>query len=417
VIPSRTASAAVEAAARDHYGRLLAVLARRTRDPMLAEDVLADAFAAALETWPRSGVPDRPEAWLLTTAGNQLKQGWRHAAMAAGKMTDMVAEMEDLLSRSQSVPSAITDERLRLLFVCAHPAIDRSVRSALMLQLVLGVEVPRMASAFLLSPATLAQRLVRAKSKIRAAGIAFEVPEPSQLAERLGDVVEAIYGAYARSRSIAEVVSPESEALADEALHLSAMLAELLPREPEALALRALLLYVESRRSARFDGDGNFVPLAHQDVARWSAHGIDEAEALLRLAASFSRPGPMQLEASIQSAHCSRRHQGSTPWPIIEAIYRALVTNWPSTGARMGHAVALAEVGRLDEATSVLEAIPESGVAAHSPYFSARGHVLALAGKQAAAGQAFRRAAGLTEAEAVRAWLLQRATEVSRSVL
>lgn len=410
---AHAAASAVEAAARDHYGRLLAVLARRTGDPMLAEDVLSEAFASALEAWPRSGVPDQPEAWLLAAAKNELKQGWRHASMAEARLADVVAEMEWLLAQSQAEPSRIPDERLRLLFVCAHPAIDRSVRSALMLQLVLGVDVPRMASAFLLSPATLAQRLVRAKSKIRTAGIEFDVPEPRQWTERLADVIEAIYGAYARSRHIADAVSADSEALADEALHLSRMLANLLPREPEALGLRSLLLYVESRRAARFDVQGRFKPLPEQDLALWDTRLIAEAEEGLRVASRLGRPGPMQMEAAIQSAHCSRRHGQATPWGVIEAMYRALLAHWPSVGARIGHAVALAESGQPIDAIRALDALAPDAIAAHAPYFAARAHALALDGRPDEAADAYRRAAGLTAAAPVRDWLLERAALAS----
>ena len=407
------AATAVEAAARQHYGRLLAVLARRTRDPMLAEDVLSEAFASALASWPRTGVPDHPEAWLLATAKNELKQGWRHASMAEARLADVVAEMETLLAQSQAEPSRIPDERLRLLFVCAHPAIDRSVRSALMLQLVLGVDVPRMASAFLLSPATLAQRLVRAKSKIRLAGIDFDEPEPAEYASRVGDVIEAIYGAYSRSRHVADVASVEGESLAAEALHLSAMLVALLPREPEALGLRALLLYVESRRGARFDAAGAFVPLGEQEVARWDSRALGEAEALLSRASEAARPGPMQLEAAIQSAHCARRFGSATPWPVIEVMYRALVTHWPSAGASIGHAVALAETGKAEDAVALLDELRQPNMQAHSPYFAACAHVLALAGRPDEAARDYRRAAGLTAAMPVREWLLDRAAALS----
>jgi RNA polymerase sigma-70 factor (ECF subfamily) len=406
VSPEAATRRAIEAAVRDHYGRLLALLASRSGNPAEAEDALADALAQALLTWPGRGVPDHPDAWLLTTARNVLRQGWRHQAMARTCESELVEQVEALLEQAYATEPVIADERLRLMFVCAHPAIDPRLRSALMLQLVLGIDVQRLASAFLVSPAALAQRLVRVKNKIRAAGIPFELPEASELAERTHDVLEAIYGAYTCGSGITDEITPDSAALADEALRLAEITAGLLPDLPEPLALHALLLYSDSRRSSRFDAKGAFVPLGRQDPAQWETSRIEAAEALLVRASAMRQPGPMQLEAAIQSAHCARRLGQPTPWPVIASLYDALCSHWPSVGASVGNAVAQAECGRIALALNMLDALDPAHTEGYAAYWTARAHVRSLAGDTVSAKQDRIRAAGLTRAAAVREYLL-----------
>ena len=407
--PQQHAAQAVEAVAREHYGRLLAHLAVAWRDPAAAEDALATAFATALAQWPAAGVPEHPQAWLLAVARNALRQQLRHRRIADGHQPALVRHVEDLLDAANAPPEPVADERLRLMFVCAHPAIDPRVRCALMLQLVLGVEVQRMAAAFLLAPATLAQRLVRAKHKIAGAGIGFALPEAGELPARLHDVLEAIYAAYARGRPVTGEVAPADDALGDEALRLATLVVECLPREPEALGLLALLRYCEARRAARFDAAGRFVPLAEHDTTRWDIAAIEQAEALLRAASSHGKPGPFQLEAAIQSAHCTRRHGGATPWPMIAACYDALLRHWPSVGAAVGAAVAVVECGRAADALDRLDALDGADVADYAPYWAARAHALGRLGDDHAARGAWQRAAGLTAPGAAREFLLMRA--------
>jgi RNA polymerase sigma-70 factor (ECF subfamily) len=402
------ARAAVEHAAREHYGRLLAHLVVAWRDPAAAEDALAGAFAQALARWPTAGVPGQPTAWLLAVARNDLRMALRHRRMADRRQDELAHHLESLCDADDPTLRALPDDRLLVLFACAHPAIDARVRTALMLNLVLGIDVARMAGAFLLPAATLAQRLVRAKRKVAAAGIAFELPAPVDLPARLHEVLEAIYAAYAYGRPLGTPVDAARAALADEALRLAALTADALPDEPEALGLLALLRYVEARRGAAFDDDGCFVPLARHDVARWDAAGIDAAEALLRRAAARGRPGPFQLEAAIQSAHCERRHGTPTAWPMIVAMYDVLLAHWPSTGAAVGAAVAEVECGRGSAALARLEAIAADRVVSYAPYWAARAHALeALHAPEAAA--AWRHAAGLVASGPVRAHLLARA--------
>ncbi len=271
-------AAAAEAVARRSYGKLVAFLAARTRDVAAAEDALADAFAAALADWPRRGTPDNPEAWLMTVARRKLVDASRRrrtGEAASGHLRLIAEELE-------SVPTAtIPDERLALMFACAHPAIDSAIRAPLILQTVLGFDAATIASAFLVAPETMGQRLVRAKTKIRRAAIPFRVPESDELAERLDAVLEAIYATFAEGWSDPGGTEARRRDLAGEGIWLGRLVVSLLPDEPEALGLLALMLHAEARRAARRGADGGYVPLGAQDPALWDAAMIEEAEAAL----------------------------------------------------------------------------------------------------------------------------------------
>lgn len=411
------ANLAVTRAAREHYGRLLSHLAFAWRDPAGAEDALADAFAAALEQWPIQGVPNHPDAWLLTVARNRLRSDRRHRVVQRTQQVTLTVEIERLLAQTHEAPSVIADDRLRLMFVCAHPAIDPSIRSALMLQLILGVEVQKLAAVFLVPPATLAQRLVRAKAKIRAAGLPFEYPDANAMPSRVGDVLEAIYGAYTRGRTLSELPSAEADELGDEALRLAELVAVLEPARAEALGLCALLCYSEARRASRFSADGSFVPLAEQNTVSWDHALIERGERLLEAASAMREPGPLQLEAAIQSAHCSRRLTGETPWPIIAALYTEIIRHWPSVGAAVSRSVALSECHRFDEALRALDAIEPSAQKGYAAYWAARGHALAGCKRDAEASACYDRAAGLTAHPSVRRFLLQKSSTLARATM
>lgn len=398
---------AVERAARDSYGRLVTFLAARSRDIAAAEDALADAFRAALETWPRDGVPDRPEAWLLTAARRRLIDGARHLQVRAGAMPDLriVAEEAQALAESDRFP----DERLKLLFVCAHPAIDPAIHTPLMLQTVLGLDAARIASAFLVSPAAMGQRLSRAKVKIRDAGIGFELPEAKELPPRLDAVLQAIYAAYGSGWDDVAGADPRRKGLAAEAIELGRMLRPLLPAEPEVEGLLALMLHCEARREARRGPEGGYVPLSQQDTARWSRPMLAEAERILSAAAQDKRFGRFQLEAAIQSVHAQRAlgaRAGRTDWEAIVLLYEGLVRLAPTIGARVGQAAAMAEARGAAAGWALLQAIPAEAVAGYQPYWALVAHLLCRLGRPA--DMAYERAIGLCEDPAMRDYLLQR---------
>lgn len=404
------ARAAAEAAARASYGRLVAFLAARSRDVAAAEDALADAFRAALESWPERGVPARPEAWLLTAARRRLIDAARRGRVHddAGATLALIAE-EGRLDDSGGFP----DERLKLLFVCAHPAIDRAARAPLMLQTVLGLDAQRIAAAFVVAPATMSQRLVRAKTKIRDAGIAFAVPGRDELADRLDQVLEAIYAAYGAGWDDVAGADPRRAGLADEALWLGRLVAALLPGEPEAKGLLALMLHCEARRAARRGADGRFVPLSEQDPRTWSMPRIAEAEALLHDAVALQRIGHFQLEAAIQSAHAERARGRAVDWAAIARLYDGLAALAPSIGALVGRAAAIAEAHGAEHGLAALDQLAEAAVAAYQPYWALRAHLLARLGRPATA--AYERAIGLSEDAAVRAFLRARADAAAAS--
>jgi RNA polymerase sigma-70 factor (ECF subfamily) len=399
------AQAAAELAARASYGRLVALLARQWRDLAAAEDALADAFRAALETWPQAGIPTRPEAWLLTAARRVLLD-WARASKVRTDAEPTLALLSDEFAMTE--PALFPDERLKLLFVCAHPAIDPAARTPLMLQTVLGLDAARIAGAFLTSPAALGQRLVRAKAKIRDAGIAFIVPEHSELAERLDAVLQAIYAAYGSGWEDVAGADPKRRDLAREAIWLARLVTRLLPGEAEAHGLLALMLHCEARRDARRNSDGGFVPLGEQDTALWSKALAAEAERTLGDAARLGRLGPFQIEAAIQSVHHGRAATGRTDWAALAQLYEALARLAPTIGVLVSRAAACAEAIGPDHGLAQLDALPIDEIRAYQPYWTLRAHLLARTGDAAAAHAAFDRAIGLSDDPAVRAFLLRR---------
>ena len=396
----------IERVARESYGRLVAYLSSRTRDVGSAEDALGNALVAALETWPRDGVPQNPEAWLLTTARRSFIDLLRHRQVAEASEPTLALLREE--SKDKTLSPEFPDERLKLLFVCAHPAIDPAMHTPLMLQTVLGLDAARIAHAFLISPTTMGQRLVRAKTKIRDGGIRFEIPQERELPQRLDAVLEAIYAAFGIGWDDMAGVDQRGRDLAEEAIWLARVLLGLMPKEAEVHGLLALMLHCEVRRAARRAPDGRYVPLSEQDCQKWSRTLMEEAERHLGEASSRGCTGRFQLEAAIQSGHAERARGGKIQWNAIMMFYEELIRISPTLGTRTGYAAAVVEAKGAEAALAALNAIAPDDVSAYQPYWAVRAHVLQQLRKIPEALDAFDRAIGLTEDPAVRQFLLQR---------
>jgi len=402
----KQAHRAVEAVARESYGRLVALLAARTHDVAGAEDALADALLAALTTWSRDGIPNNPQGWLVTAARNRLmdharhQQVHEHSTPTLKVMTREFAEMVD----ADEWP----DERLKLLFVCAHPAIDRDIHTPLMLQTVLGLDAVAIGRALLVAPKTIGQRLVRAKTKIRKAQIAFEIPTPDQIPERLEAVLNAIYAAYGNSWEDATGADQRIVELGQEAIWLARVLRQQLPDDPEVRGLLALMLHCEARRPARRSASGRYVPLSEQDPNDWRIPMIEEAERELAEAFKLRRPGRFQIEAAIQSVHAERAHTGRTNWTAIAAFYDQLMQLAPSIGGAIARAAAHANVRGPEAGLALLDQIDVHTVTSYQPYWAVRAHFLRQIGRTQLAIEAYDRAIALSEDSAVRAFLTER---------
>ncbi len=396
----------IERIARESYGRLVAYLSSHTRDVASAEDALSEALVAALRAWPRDGVPQNPEAWLLTTARHAIIDLLRHQQVVLASEPTLMLFGEE--AKEVTLPADFPDERLKLLFVCAHPAIDPAMHTPLMLQTVLGLNAARIAHAFLLSPKTMGQRLVRAKTKIRDGGIRFEIPQDRELAQRLDTVLEAIYAAFGIGWDDMAGVDQRGRDLAEEAIWLARVLLQLMPHEAEARGLLALMLHCEARRTARRGPDGSYIPLSEQDPRQWSCQLIDEAERHLAEASKQGRAGRFQLEGAIQSVHAGRSHSGRTEWEAVALFYEQLVRISPALGTRTGYAAAVAEARGPAAGMAILDAIDVGAVSGYQPYWAVRAHLLQRVGNAPEAVRAFDRAIGLAEDPAVRKFLLQK---------
>jgi RNA polymerase sigma-70 factor (ECF subfamily) len=389
---------AVERVARESYGRLIAILVVRTRDVASAEDLLAEAFAAALEQWPAQGVPINPDGWLVTVAKRRHVDLLRRGQVRVNgepHLQMLAAEIEEASHRSGELP----DRRLALMFACAHPLIEPKARAPLILQSVLGIPAKAIASAFLVSPGSMNQRLVRAKAHIKESGIPFSVPDQDEMPNRLDAVLEALYVAYSTGWDEAQ----DASELAPEAIWLSRLTATLLPREPEAKALLAMMLYTQARRGARRDANGCYVPIDLQDVALWDRNLIADAEKLLHACNRSGPTGRYQLEAAIQSAHIARRLTGANCWPSIVSLYDHLVSLTSSPVAVLNRAAALAEVAGADAALAELRAISgDKRILGYQPYWATLGYLNLRAGNIEVGCEALRVAIGLSTDNAVR---------------
>ncbi len=400
------AHSTADTVARRSYGKLVAFLAAQTRDVAAAEDALSEAFASALKDWPLHGCPSNPEAWLLTVARRKVIDLVRRRATHDNAATELALLAEEL----NDVPDAeIPDHRLALMFACAHPALDAGIRAPLMLQVVLGLDAKTIASAFLMSPAAMGKRLVRAKTKIREAGIPFSVPERDELPGRLGAVLDAIYAAFAEGWTDPGGADAARRELTEEALFLAGLVAELLPDAPEALGLLALMLHAEARRGARRTADGDYVPLADQNPALWDSRMIDRAEALLLSASAHQSIGRYQLEGALQSAHVHRCRTGQANWAAVVQLYDALLALSGSPVVVINRALAIAELHGAAAALEAIDAVAaDARLAEYQPYWAARAELLAKAGAYEEARQAYGIAIGLERDPAVRRFLQRR---------
>jgi predicted RNA polymerase sigma factor len=389
------AAITADAVARRSYGKLIAFLAARTHDVSAAEDALSEAFTSALAHWPVSGCPQSPEAWLLTAARRKMIDAMRR------RRRDEPAP-DQLQIMAEGLASAIPDQRLALMFACAHPAIEAGIRAPMILQVILGLDAKTIASAFLTSPAAMSKRLVRAKDKIRQAGIPFSIPEREELPSRLDTVLDAIYAAFTEGWTDPGGTDTARRDLTEEVMFLARLVTELLPQEPEALGLLALMLHAEARRQARRTADGEYVPLAEQDPSSWDAPMIGEAESLLLRASARGTLGRYQLEGALQSAHVHRCRTGEPNSAEVVQLYDALFAISGSPVVAINRALAL---GSLDAMPDVAA---DPRLAEYQPYWAARAELLAKAGKHSEARQAYEIAIGLERDPAVRRFLQTR---------
>jgi RNA polymerase sigma-70 factor, ECF subfamily len=401
-------SSTIETLYRSESGRVLATLVRLLGDLDLAEESMHEAFAAALDTWPKTGIPDKPRPWLISTARFKAIDGIRRRARFDAAQTDLTLYLETRINETTQDAEEIEDDRLRLIFTCCHPALPAEAQVALTLREVCGLTTEEIARAFLVTPATLAQRIVRAKTKIREASIPYEVPAPQELPERLSAVLQVIYLVFNEGYSAAAGAEVTRAELTGEAIRLGRLLTELQP-DPEIIGLLALMLLQESRRAARTSPTGELILLEHQDRSLWNRAQIAEGKALVEQALSSRRFGPYTLQAAIAAVHAEAESTAATDWQQILALYNQLVRMQPSPVVHLNRAVAIAMRDGPEAGLAHIDAILEHGELAN--YYlahAARADMYRRLGKTAEARASYEKALALTQQEPERQFLQQR---------
>ena len=407
----------IETIYRSESGRILATLVRLLGDLDLAEEAMHDAFAAAVETWPQTGVPDNPRPWLISTARFKAIDVIRRRARFDGAQRDLVAHMESRVNDAFCRDEEIEDDRLRLIFTCCHPALPPEGQVALTLREVCGLTTEEIARAFLVTPATLAQRIVRAKAKIREASIPYEVPAPQELPERLNAVLQVIYLVFNEGYSAAAGAEVTRSELTGEAIRLGRLLAELQPEpqvpEPEIIGLLALMLLQESRRAARTSPTGELILLENQNRSLWNQEQIAEGVALVEKALSSRRFGAYTLQAAIAAVHAEAESTAATDWRQIVALYNQLARIQPSPVVHLNRAVAIAMRDGPAVGLAHIDAVLEHGELAN--YYlahSARAELCRRLGRTDEARASYEKALALTQQEPERQFLARRLEEL-----
>jgi RNA polymerase sigma-70 factor (ECF subfamily) len=399
---------------REAGDRIRAALAVRFRDLDMAEEAFAFASLRAVETWSRDGPPRDPAAWLYAVGRRRAFDIGRRAKVRTAAVHDTPEPAPDPETILMAAFEPIPDERLRLIFICCHPALAPEARIALTLRTLCGLSVERIARAWLTTEVAMMQRLTRAKRKIRDARIRFEIPEPDAWPERLDAVLATLEIAYAQAYEDAALASDAAD-LAGETLRLSGLLADLLPDEPEVLGLAALIRFTESRRPARLDDRGAMIPLSDQDVGLWDGRLIGEAATLMRRAAGIGRSGPYQLMAAIHATHAARMETGVTAWGDVARLYDMLLSVRPSAVAEVNRAVAVGEAESPEAGLAALGAVAgQARLETWLPYQAARAGLYAKAGRDAEAAEALRAALALGPAPAERMFLEHRLIRLTR---
>jgi RNA polymerase sigma-70 factor (ECF subfamily) len=411
---------AVDAAFREEWGRVVATLIRRTGEWDLAEECAQEAFAEALRRWPRDGIPQRPGAWLTTVAGNRAIDRLRHHRMREARLRETAAllddrfEDEDVTTLGEGDDSGIEDDRLRLIFTCCHPALAIEARVALTLRALAGLTTTEIANAFLVPEPTMAKRLVRAKHKIQRAAIPYRVPPAPLLPERTGGVLAVLYLMFNEGYAASTGDDLIRVELCEEAIRLARVLSTLMPDEPEAAGLLALMLFQNSRREARTDAAGDLITLEDQDRSRWNRDEIEQANAILTGAVRRDAVGPYQVQAFIAACHANAPDPEATDWAQIVSLYERLLEVTANPVVKLNHAVAVGMADGPASGLTRLDRLAASGeLGEYHLLHAARADFLRRLGRNLAAADAYRTSLDLARTDAERRYLSKRLQEVS----